>query len=197
MSTSFKRSAPPPAERSSNTSPFVRLAGSWPLIGFVLALAVLVAYLAVPRVDNKAVLDHQIEDGWMNGRETVDALQFFENGGVYENHDAPGTEDIDQKYVIPLIKQLRDKHQLEVLVIVHDKLPNTAMAVIAEAPADRASRNEVRTTILERTDSFPGLVTQNWSHHWVSLDFFDEEESIVFHNAGAFEKLQESQRRME
>lgn len=195
MPTSFKPSALPPAERSSNTSRWILLPGPWLLFGLV--VAAVTAYFAFPRTDYKAQLDHQIEDGWMNGRESVDALKFFENGGIYENRDAPGTTDIDQQYVIPLIKRLRDEHRLEVLVIVHDKLPNTAMAVIAEAPADRASRNKVRQTILEMTDSFPGLVTQNWSHHWVSLDFFDEEEAIAFHRAGAFEKLQESQRRME
>lgn len=196
MPTSFKPSAAPPAERSSNSSRLILLPGPWLLFGLALAVAAIVC-LSFPRVDGKAQLDRQIEDGWMDGRETVDALAFFEKGGVYENRDAPGAENIDQTYVVPLIKQLRDKHRLDVLVIEHDKLPNTAMAVIAEAPADRASRNAVRQTILETTDSFPGLVTQNWSHHWVSLDFFDEEESIAFHRAGAFDKLKESQQRME
>lgn len=196
MSTSFKPSALPPAEKSSSISSQSWTTAVWP-IGLGLILLGLGAYAAWPRVDDKALLDQQIEEGWMNGRETVDALQFFENGGIYENRDAPGTTDIDQNYVIPLVKQLRDKHRLEVLVVMHDKIPNAAMAVIVEAPADRQSRNEVRQTILELTDFFPGLATQNWSHRWVSLDFFDEEEAVVFHNAGAFEKLKESQRRME
>lgn len=194
MPTSFKPSARRPAERSSSTNGLLQLAG---LALVVVLLAGWVVYVVYFRVDDKAILDKQIEEGWMNGRETVDAMAYFENGGVYENRDAPGAKDIDQQYVIPLIKQLRDKHHLEVLVVVQDKLRNTAMAVLAEAPADRKTRNEVRRTILDMTESFPGLATQNWSHRWVSLDFFDKEESEVFHRSGAFDKLKESQRQME
>lgn len=161
----------------------------------------LFGYCLWPREDVKAALDRQIEEGWMAQGKTVDALEFFEKGGVYENRiseNAKDAKDIDQKYVIPLIKKLRDKHHLKVLAIMHKDIPNTAMAVIAEAPKDRAIRNEVRATILETADEFlPGFAWQNWSHHWVSLDFFDSEEIIPFKSSGALEKLQTSQRIME
>ena len=70
------------------------------------------------------------------------------------------------------------------------------MAVIAEAPADRESRNRVRATILEAADAFPGFAMQNWSHRWVSLDFFDAVETEAF-PPQTLEKLRASQRRME
>lgn len=211
MPLSSKHSAPPPAAKSSSINWRSVSWRSWCLIGgLAMAPIFFGIYLSRLRVDDKAVLDRQIEEGWMRGREIVDALEFFEKGGVYESREVeklPEISRIDQEHVVPLIKQLQDRHQLRVLVIIKelppelkhlaDKLPKSAMAVIAEAPADRVSRNEVRATILEMTEDFPGLATQNWSHNWVSLDFFDEEEASVFHKSGAFDRLKESQRRME
>ena len=169
------------------------------LIGGGLALAVscaVVGYVYWPRSDYKADLDRQIQESWMAGREVVDAWEFFENGGVYESDSRPAAEGVDQNYVIPLIKELREKHHLKVMAILRNDVPNTAMAVIAEAPPDRRSRNEVRATILETNDTFPGLVLQNWSHQWVSLDFLDGDEIKVL-KPQTLERLKASQRRME
>lgn len=146
--------------------------------------------------DFKQQLDRQIEEDWIYGREVVDAVEFFEKGGVYENQPGEGAEDIDRKFLLPLVKRLRNEYGLTVLAVKRDDAPNMAMAVIAEAPKDQATRNRVRAAILETADAFPGFAMQNWSHRWVSIDLFDEQELKVF-PAKTLEKLRAGQRRME
>jgi hypothetical protein len=84
-----------------------------------------------------------------------------------------------------------------VLAILEKEPPNTAMAIIAEVPPDRETRNKIRATILETVDEFPGFAMQNWSHNYVSLDFLDEVEVTPLRDAGALEPLRASQRMME
>jgi hypothetical protein len=168
------------------------------LLGGLAAVIVIgaAAFFLWPRSDDKASLDRQIEEDWMAGRDVVDAVKFFESGGVYENRGGEGSADIDQKYVIPLIKRLRDEHGLTVLVVKLQKAPNTAGAVIAQVPQDRVARNRVRATILESAQDFPGLVTQYWSHRWMSLDFLDELEMQQI-PPKILQKLRDGQRRMD
>lgn len=160
-------------------------------------LCALLAFVYWPRVDDKAELDRQIQESWLSGRETADAVEFFEHGGRFAGDETrPAAQDLDQKYVIPLIRTLREKFQLKVMVIVHDEAPNQAFAVLVEAPSDRKLRNEVRATILETADRFPGFLGQYWSHKWVSLEFLDPEiaQGIPPHTQ---ERLKASQRQME
>lgn len=197
MPSSTKPSALPPAARLSNSESPLRFNFVPLLIAAAnIALLGVAAYYFWPRSDYKAELDRQIEESWMEGREVVDAVEFFEHGGAYESRPGKGTADIDRKYVLPLVKRLRDEHGLTVVVVKRDDVPNAAMAVMAQAPNDRAARNRVRTTILEAADAFPGFAMQNWSHRWVSLDFFDEVEIAAF-PPKTLEKLRTSQRRME
>lgn len=197
MPSSTKPSALPPAVRPSNSESPLRF-NFVPIFSLTAAILLIgtAVYFFWTGSDYKAQLDRQIEESWMEGREVVDAVEFFENGGAYESRPGKGTADIDRKYVLPLVKRLRDEHGLTVVVVKRDDVPNTAMAVMAQAPHDRAARNRVRTTILEAADAFPGFAMQNWSHRWVSLDFFDEFEIAAF-PPKTLEKLRTSQRRME
>ena len=199
MPTSYKPSARPTAANWSITESLAdfltpRLIAT---AVAVLLLSSLLAWFIWPRVDDKEMLDLQIEQSWQKEQKTVDAFAFFAKGGVYENQDRDGARNIDQQYVIPLITLLRDKHHLQVMVIEHKDLPNTAFAVVAQAPKTREERNAVRKTFLEVTDSFPGLATLNWSHKLVSIDFFDELEMAPMIEANVVEPLKASQRRME
>lgn len=193
----LKRSELPMAERSWNTDMSVSqrrtLIGALAACTFAL-LAFLTLRFFYPPVDDKALLDQQIEEQWMVGRQTVDALEFFQQGGVYENRPGSIAEQIDQQHVIPLLRTIHERHQLSIRAILHEEVPKQAVAVIVQVPPDRAGRNALRKTIVEATDAFPGLLTQFWSHRWVSLDFFDEEEAIAHKMAGSFEKLKASQR---
>lgn len=184
------------AEKSSSSDGRVRLFDYGPLALLLLAAAGLFAYVYWPRVDHKAELDRQIQEAWMSGREIVDALEFFEKGGSYESDDRPSAASLDQEYVIPLVKHLREQHHLKVMAIVRDDDSKRAMAIVAEAPASRAARNAVRTTILAAADAFPGLLLQNWSHQWVSLDFIDDQEMAAF-KPQTLARIKASQRRME
>jgi uncharacterized protein YlxP (DUF503 family) len=186
------------AEKSlSSKAPAANPAQWLVLGGLAVGLAAVMVYLSWPRVDYKAVLDRQITEEWMAGREVVDALEFFEKGGVYENRDSDEAMDIDQKYVVPLVKRLKDEFHLNVLAIVEPDSTNTAMAIVAEVPPDRETRNKIRAAILETADKFPGFAMQNWSHNYVSLDFLDELEITPLREAGALEPLRASQRMME
>lgn len=182
------------SKKTSNGNP--QPLKNWLIAGAVaLGLGGAIVYLLWPRVDGKASLDRQITEQWMQGRDVVDAMEFFEKGGVYENNESEEAADIDQKYVIPLVKRLIDEHKLKVLAIVEKESPTTAMAIIAEVPAnDRAFRNKVRKTINEEADKFPGFAAQNWSHKYVSIDYFDELEVTPLIQAHALEPLKKSQR---
>jgi hypothetical protein len=181
--------------------------GQWFFLGaLVIGLGGLMVWLSWPRTDYKAALDEQITERWMPGREVVDALDFFKQGGVYENRDPEAEIDIDREYVIPLLQRLKDEFHLNALAIVEppppqapgsEELPKIAMAVVVEAPQDRETRNKVRAAILETADEFPGFAMQNWSHNYVALDFLDEQETTPLIQAGALEPLKASQRIME
>jgi hypothetical protein len=206
MSSSTTPSERPPAANPSNSKrpgwfdPIPYLIGAAAAIIILAGLYFLLTAAGVdlqPQDDSRfSVDDRQIEDVWMEGRDVVDALDFFASGGVYESRRGDAAADIDQKYVLPLIKRLRDEHGLTVLVVKLEEPANTAMALIAEAPADREARNRVRAAILETADQFPGFAMQNWSRNWVSLDFLDELEVQAIPKQ-TLERLRESQRRME
>jgi hypothetical protein len=196
MPSFLNHSARAPAEKSSSSDGRSRRWRYGPPVLLMLAAAGLLAYVYWPRIDHKDVLDRQIQEEWMPGREVVDALKFFDGGGTYKSDARTDAAGLDRDYVVPLLKRLRDEHHLRVTVILRDDVPNTVLALLAEAPASRAARNAVRTTILEAADGFPGLVLQNWSHQWVSLDFLDAQEMTAF-KPQTLARLKASQRRME
>lgn len=163
------------------------------LIGlFLLGTGCLIAYWMPSRADDAAVFDRQIDEGWMSDRDVLDASDFFRDGGVFENI---GSAKIDQQHVIPLINRLREDHQLNVLVVVRE--PMSAFAVVAEVPADRALRNEIRRTILEVDEQFSGMVLQSWGYRWLSVDFLEDFELEPLRQAQALEVFEAANRRME
>lgn len=160
----------------------------------VIAMSI-VAY-ARSRKDYQAIFDLQLEEQWLSGRELTNAAKFFSAGGQLENSGS-SQESIDQKYVRPLITQLEERHGLEMQVLLELDDAQHAYALVAEVPADRATRNAIRTTVLETAEQFPGLLYQNWGHRWMTLEFFDEVEITPLKQAGVLAKLKASQRKME
>lgn len=171
-----------------------------PLRTIVLATAALAAIglligLLWPRTDHRAGFDSQVEEQWISGRELVRATEFFAGGGIYESADA--SRSIDQQLLVPLIERLEQEHRLEFEVIVEPSQPQLASALIAQIPTERDSRNAIRSAILQASEQFPGFLHQYWGHHWLSLDYFDEQELPALERAGVLRRLKASQRRME
>lgn len=168
------------------------------VIAALFAIAALgIVYFARAQTDYRALFDEQLEVKWLAGRELTDAGEFFAKGGVFENTNDSRKESIDQAYVVPLINRLKEKHGLELQVLLELNDSTRAYALVAEIPSDRHTRNTIRATVLETADEFPGLLYQGWGHRWLTLDFFDELEITPLKQAGVLTKLKASQRRME
>lgn len=148
-----------------------------------------------PVIDPVA-LDTQIEEQWLAGRETADAVEFLEKGGQYENKGLPEEVPIDQVYLLPLLKKIQKELSLKTVAVLLK--PERAMAVVVLIPAKPADRNRLRELVQATHDEFPGLLLDNWGEKWLSLDFLDEREVEVLKEAGALDTLRkelEHQRR--
>lgn len=165
--------------------------------GVFMVCLMAILYSARHQRDFQAQFDDRLETEWLSGRELMDAGEFLAKGGVIENTGSSSRSDIDQKYVLPLIKRLRERHGLEMQVLLELNDPHQASGLVAEAPQDRDTRNAVRATILEAADAFPGFLYQHWGRRWLTLEFLDETEIQPLEKSGALAKLKVSQRRME
>lgn len=187
----------PPRAAKSSTNDEAGFRPRTIAIAGLLAGGALLAILlsAWDRRDFRAMFDEQVDETWIADRDLTHATEFFSKGGVFKNLDESGT--LDQKYVIPLIKRLEQEFQLEFQVILDKSLPNRAYALIARVPRDRKPRNAIRAAILQAADDFPGLLYQKWGHHWLSLDFFDEQDITPLKQSNALPRLKASQRIMD
>jgi len=126
--------------------------------------------------------DDQIESSWMQDRDMVDAVQFLEDGGVYEN--TLPDHDIDAKIVLPLVRQLRDEFALDVYVLLTDSAHAHSVIVdISELPRNDDRRPLIVDAIQKADDEFPGLLADKWGEEWLSFDLLDEFETKVFTKA--------------
>lgn len=133
-----------------------------------------------------ARMDRQVERDWMDGHEVVNAIEFFEKGGHYEDGD-PELSSVDRDHVLPLAKRLQKELDLQPLVVLLDS--ETAFAMVAELPTEEASRVKLRAILNEADDAFPGFLFDNWGQKWLSLDFLNELETQAIKDAGALESL--------
>lgn len=138
-------------------------------------------------ISDPVALDKQIEEKWLTGREMVDAIEFLERGGQYENLGIPDEAPVDQDHVLPLLKRIRDELSLNPVAVL--LTPERAMAILVLNPSAPAKRNRLRDLMQAADDEFPGLLMDNWGEKWLSLDFLDEREVTVLKNSGSFEPL--------
>ena len=139
-------------------------------------------------VSDPKALDTQIEEQWMAGREKVDAIEFLEKNGQYENMELPEESQVDQFYVLPLLKKVRDELSLKPVAVLLDS--ERALAVLVPIPTASAPRNRLRDFVRDADEGFAGLLLDNWGEKWLSLDFLSEREVEVFKNSGTLEALQ-------
>lgn len=133
-----------------------------------------------------ARMDRQVEVDWMEGHEVVNAIQFFEGGGHYEDLE-PDQTSIDRNHVLPLAKRLQQELKMDPLVVLID--PETAFALVAELPPQEESRAKLRTILNEADEAFPGFVFDNWGQRWLSVDLLNETETKVLKDRGVLETL--------
>lgn len=149
-------------------------------------------------VSDAATLDQQIEEKWMANREVVDAIPFFEGGGLFENLGDAGEVPVDTTYVLPLLKRVRDELALKPVAILEG--PQRALAILVELPSSPAQRKRLGGILQEADQAYPGLLMDHWGDKWLSLDFLDEGETKAFESSGVLELMQkehEFQRRQE
>lgn len=133
-----------------------------------------------PTPDLQEYVDQRIEDEWIEDGASVDAMQFFAEGGHYYNHpDFPDATPLDEPHIVPLLVKLRDDFELEPLVILSEE-PNVAYAVVMKLPEQGSQRRQAIEDWLNEADAqFPGMILQEWGYNWLSLDFLDEDEAEV------------------
>jgi hypothetical protein len=121
-------------------------------------------------VDDRADLDTQIEEQWLVGREMVDAVEFFEQGGVFEDTDDPDIPEIDQVTILPLLRKIHDTLGVTATVVVDE--PGFAFALLVPVPENDATQARIRELLREADKDFFGVIMHNWSHHWIPWIFW-------------------------
>lgn len=139
--------------------------------------------------DDRAALDAQIEESWLVDRELVDAVDFFENGGQYEDSGDPAAPAIDRPTILPLVRQLRDDLGLEVQAVLEE--PQVAFALLVEVPEEETDQARLRDVLKQADREFFGLIMHHWGYRWISLDFFDEAEMALLEETGVLEEVQQ------
>ncbi len=135
------------------------------------------------RVDRDALFDDEVAM-YFNGRASRDAIAFLEEGGRYIDADIEDDEPrIDEPYVLPLVRQLRDEHGLAPIAILDPEDPRVAVAIVAES-GDAAVKAAVNGTIAKADRAYPGEILSQWGHRWLSVDFLTPEEAEFFREEG-------------
>ena len=131
-------------------------------------------------------LDNQIDESWMEDRKLVDAVSFFEGGGIYES--TPQYSDIDEHSVLPLIRRMKNEFGLNVQAMLDHDDPEIAFAIVADI-SQCDDRAPLAWAIEEADQAFAGMILDNWGNKWLSIDVLDEGETSELEEAGDLELL--------
>jgi len=131
-------------------------------------------------------LDAQIDESWMQGRQRMDAIAFFREGGVYSS--TPEFPDVDNRIVVPLVKQLKDECGLTVEVLQEGDRPSVAFAIVADISAV-TDRSRIAAVCQEADHRHPELVLENWGDRWLSIDILDDSVTSHLKDSGELEPL--------
>lgn len=149
-------------------------------IGFAIVIAAGILWTVlrpaqpIPNTDPLAAFDNQIQQ--FDGRyQEVDAYEFFENGGVYCDHEQ--AKPFDRPFIVPILKRLAEKHDLAWTAVVDPRMPQDALWIYAPLPTS-LSKRVLRDSLQAEQDrlEFQGDILQQWGHSHLSLDFLTPEE---------------------
>ncbi len=132
--------------------------------------------------------DAQVVSTWMPGRETTDAVEFLEGGGVYES--LLTDVDIDKVHLLPLLRRFRDEFGLTPVALLDD--PEVAFAVIVDISKLEGPKGNVVDAIEEADNDFSGLILDKWGEQWLTIDMMDETELQPLVQGGGLENLRET-----
>ncbi|WP_231741065.1 hypothetical protein [Thalassoglobus neptunius] len=147
-------------------------------LGWSLFLCLMVSVLGCskPKLDLAEITDSRIDKAHESLRK-VDALTFFENGGLYI--DFPDDPPFDRPYIVPLLTTLTEEFHFEWSVFTLHEDPQQALELVAKIPPG-TDRKAVQLRLAELQEEFPGDILQEWGDDYFSLDFNNAEESEYF-----------------
>ncbi len=125
--------------------------------------------------DPESELDNLVERVWMEDFPHKDAIEFLEAGGTHYDTRYGHHENVDQQYVIPLLKRLSDETNVEPLAFVDEDL-NWAWALIIRLPSDESAHSQIQSLIDAADTEFPGIIETEWGHQTLRLSFVDQSE---------------------
>lgn len=129
-------------------------------------------------IDTAARFDREVDEVWKQKWQWIDALPFFERGGMYvDSDDTEDDEKLDRRYVVPLLKLLGDEFQLHWHATVQKDKRDFALAVITEMPPDPKIRERIAARIEQCQKTFPRTILVQQGHRWLSLDFLTREQA--------------------
>lgn len=159
----------------------LRAVRSWWSLLLILMLAFAVGCgQSTPKVSLEDRFDEEVETSWQVRWKWVDAIPFFENGGMYTDTGDPGDPQLDRAHVMPLLKRLGEEFQLSWKAVVGNKNEKNCMAVVAALPDEPGLRGRIEASLRQHEADFPGDILQQWGKRWVSLDFLNEKQVKFF-----------------
>ena len=129
------------------------------------------------KVDYEKRFDTEVEERWSRDSKWVDAIQHLSSGGSFVDLGEPEESPLDVPHVLPLLRRLAKEFSLEWQAITDEKDPTRVWVVVARLPDDLSIRKKIETVLEREQKTFPGAILQQWGHHWVSLDFLNQEQS--------------------
>jgi hypothetical protein len=132
--------------------------------------------------------DQQVEQEWIEGRERVNAVEFLESGGVYE--DTSPDLKIDREHLLPLLRKLQDEFDLTVDALLDSDNNQIAFAIVVDL-SETARHADIVSALDEADGSVPGIIQDFWGERWLSIDIMDEFETQMLEKDGHLELLRQ------
>ncbi len=142
-----------------------------------LFVAIIAVGCGAKPIDLESRFDDDVENAWSTKWKWVDAVQFFEKGGMYVDSGDPEDPALDRPHVLPLLKRLQQEFGLEWQAVLDNTNQTTALAVVARLPNDSTIRQRIEASLQREQASFPGDILQQWGHKWLTLDFLNEAQA--------------------
>jgi hypothetical protein len=145
----------------------------------ILALTLLILVSGCGQ-DLKSHADQMVADEYLKAGKHVKAIPFFEAGGKYFDQDEAKPSQVDQKILLPMLKDLYQLHPGQQWVVPDTRNAKVAFAVLIELPGDAAQVDAMAKIVEAADDKFDGKILQQWGHKWLSVDLIDQETAEFF-----------------
>lgn len=135
--------------------------------------------------DHEAAVDAKVSEEWMQPGMYVDAVEYLEAGGEYDDMEAEkGKPELEDAAILPFFKRLKEQFDFEQYAILVDDA-DYCWGFVVKLPEDSAGRRKFEAFLETEKEAFPGMILEEWGHDWLSLDFFNEETAQMIREAEA------------